>query len=403
MSNKEQSVAKALGGQSLWPTIYVLIYTFYTLAFSLSMSTILIRIGYISYYVMSVFYFFKIITQSSHSRFVKSLTLMVAIIFIYGILLIIQGSSSWLTTMPTTTFLVVHLESILPIYAFYFFGRNEKINPTWFALIFILFFLDAYLLYYHNRMMQFEKLLNADEGFINNTGYAWAALLPVIVFLDKKKFLQYISIALVMLFVMLCIKRGAIVISIVGIVYFIFKSMNKAKASQKVLILMISIILGYFILQLFNSLIESNDLFAMRFERTLEGDSSGRNDIYSFFLNYLFSAENGMHIFWGNGAFATVRLRGIEAHNDWLEYAIDMGILGLLVYAFFWVSVWKNYYFCSKNGVDNQVLLAMGMVIIMNFIRSFISMSFDNLFFFSAAVIGYTMAMADNLRYHKTI
>ena len=38
----------------------------------------------------------------------------------------------------------------------------------------------------------------------------------------------------------------------------------------------------------------------------------------------------------------------------------------------------------------------MGMVLLMIFVRSFISMSLYDMSFFSAALIGYTMAMVDN-------
>ena len=105
--------------------------------------------------------------------------------------------------------------------------------------------------------------------------------------------------------------------------------------------------------------------------------------------------ENGRHFILGNGAFGTVKLFGYEAHNDWLEYAIDMGIVGLILYCIYWIRISKNYFAYSKFNSNNPILIAMGMVIIVNFLRSFFSMSLDDMSFFSAAVLGFTMAKAD--------
>lgn len=401
MAKDKLNISKVLGGQSLWPTIYVLVYTLYTVAFSLRMNVNFIRMGYLAYYAMSLGFLFKVVLKKKQSPFMKSLLFILILVIIYGTVLLINGMSGWEGQIGINTFLMVHLESIVPVFAFYYFGQSNKINTTWFSYIFVFFVIDAYLLYYNNYTTQMETLLNAEEGFINNTGYTWAALLPLVTFINKRKTLQYLFMGLVVFFVLICVKRGAIIITIIGTLYFLFKSMGKANMRRRVSILIIGIGLGILFLYYFNSLLENNEFFALRFEITKEGDSSGRDSIYSYFYRYFFSAENGWHIFFGNGAFGTVKLFGIEAHNDWLEYAIDMGLLGVIAYAVYWINAAKNYSFYSKNGGDKNILIAMGMVLIMNFIRSFISMSFDNMFFFTSAVLGYTMSIADSLRHNN--
>ena len=45
--------------------------------------------------------------------------------------------------------------------------------------------------------------------------------------------------------------------------------------------------------------------------------------------------------------------------------------------------------------MQEEVVVAMGMVLIINFGRTLFSMSFNDMSFFSAMLIGYTMAMVD--------
>ena len=401
MAKGKINISKVLGGKALWPTIYVLVYTFYIVAFSLRMNVNLIRLGYIAYYAMSIWFFFKIVLKKKQSPFMKSLIFMFVLVIIYATILLITGTSGWRRQMETNTFLMVHLESMVPLFVFYYFGQSGKINSEWFSYISVFFVIDAYMLYYSNTTIQMESLLNADEGFINNTGYAWAALLPLIAFLNKRKTIQYLFIGLVVFFVLMCVKRGAIIITIIGTLYFLFKSMEKTSTSRRVSMLIFGAGLGIIFLNYFNSLVESNEFFAMRYEDTMEGNLSGRDRIFSYFFHYFFSEENAIHFFFGNGALGTVKILGIEAHNDWLEYAIDMGFLGVIAYAVYWINAAKNYSFYSKNGGDKYILMAMGMVLIMNFVRSFMSMSLDNMYFFTSAVLGYTMSMADSLRYNN--
>lgn len=395
------NIPKILGGKALWATLYVLIYSLYTAAFSFKLNVNFIRIGYVLFYAFSVWYTLKVVSKGNWFPFLKILILFFSLVLIHGVIFLVQGTSYG--HIQSSTFLINHAASVLPIFPFYYFGKYEKLTNNWFALMLILFAFDAYCLYYHNRAIFLESIINADEGFINNSGYVWASLLPFVAFLNKSKILQYLSIAIIMYFVLTCFKRGAIVVVIVSLLYFVLHTMLKAGWKQKILIVFLTIAGVLLLFNFTETLLSENQFFAVRMERSLEGDSGGRDSIYSFFYKYFFSAENAANIVFGDGAFATIKLLGIEAHNDWLEYAIDMGLIGIVLYFFYWKRMAKNYFYFSKYSKDDIILTAMGMVLIINFIRTFVSMSFSDMSFFSAALIGYTMAVVDKQRFIKAI
>ena len=392
-------IHRELGGRALGATLYVLIYSLYTAAFSFNLNVNLIRLSYVLFYVFSVWYALKVVLKGNWSPFLRILILFCSLVLIYGVIFLVQGTSYG--NIQSSTFLIIHAVSVLPLFTFYYFGKYEKLTNNWFALMLILFAFDAYCLYYHNRFLLLESIINSDEGFTNNSGYIWASLLPFVAFLNKRKTLQYLCIGIILFFVITCFKRGAILVAVVALLYFVLHSMQKSGWIQKTLVVFLTLAVVVLLFNYIESLLSENLFFAERMEQTLEGDSSGRDNIYSFFYNYFFSAENGANMILGNGAFATVKLRGIEAHNDWLEYAIDMGLIGIVFYFLYWKRIANNYFFFSKHKKDETIFIAMGMVVIVNLVRTFFSMSFNDMSFFSAALIGYTMAVVDKWRQVK--
>ena len=142
---------------------------------------------------------------------------------------------------------------------------------------------------------------------------------------------------------------------------------------------------------------DSNDFFFNRVMETKEGKSSERDNIYGFFLNYFFSADNGFNFIWGNGAYGTTKIYGTEAHNDWLEVAIDFGIVGLILFMSFWLSIYKNIRY-SKKYISTALFSAVVMCVIFIFSRTFFSMSIGDLSFVSASVLGCGMGLIDRER-----
>lgn len=126
--------------------------------------------------------------------------------------------------------------------------------------------------------------------------------------------------------------------------------------------------------------------------QTLEGDSSGRDSIYSI-LWYAF-LENGslFHCLFGLGVDATISIAGNFVHNDWLELLINNGLLGIVLYAWYW---WK---FASlKNKIEEEnTKCAVVACCITFFVLTLYSMSYSNMNIFSTMGFGYCVVKADS-------
>jgi O-antigen ligase len=290
--------------------------------------------------------------------------------------------------------------SIIPIYAFYYFSKYDKIDSNWFSIIILLFLLDAFLL--NKSSIKTAEVINDNENFINNTGYLWISLLPVTAFLNnRKKIIQYTCIIIISYYVIFSFKRGAIILGLLAMFYFIYQTIRNGSTIKKITTAIIFGLLVFLTINLFNSLLENNEFFYGRIQDTLDGDLSGRDRIWEIAINYIFSNENGLKIIYGNGAHATVRIIGIEAHNDWLEYIFDIGLLGTLCYLIYWISIINNFKYIYKK--NNIITTALGMFIIINLGRTLFSMSFNDMSIFSTATLGYCMAIIDNQRKNRQI
>jgi hypothetical protein len=83
---------------------------------------------------------------------------------------------------------------------------------------------------------------------------------------------------------------------------------------------------------------------------------------------------------------------GIIAHNDWLEIAYCLGLLGISVYVVYWVSLFKLWRIIKK---DNSLKMIVGMFIIIFFMRTFFSMSYYMVPEYSCLALGYALATAE--------
>ena len=90
--------------------------------------------------------------------------------------------------------------------------------------------------------------------------------------------------------------------------------------------------LFYFISDFYST----NTYFQHRLEATKEGNSSGRDDIYETLLNHILSNGNLFGMIFGEGALATTKITWTAAHNDWLEFMVDMGLIGFVSYVVYW-------------------------------------------------------------------
>lgn len=138
--------------------------------------------------------------------------------------------------------------------------------------------------------------------------------------------------------------RGTFLAQIFGfIVYFIFRGKGKIK-------LELPLVIAYFILIYF---VDPNILHRAKYITQAQNIAS--TDIrtviwttsFRIFLDYpIFGIGVGnFKIFYEKYLTVPSEIFG-HAHNDFLNYAVNMGVLGLLVFIFLWVVIW--FYFKNR-------------------------------------------------------
>ena len=377
--------------------IYILLWLVYELQFFIfgSSGTIYSHLIILFLMVSSLYFMIYAIVRYRMPSYMKSLSWLLIMFTIYGGLLMVSPTVITHSSIVVSkyTYLQSIYISLLPIYPFFVFTKKGIIQKKFIMFWTLIFFASVTLQYFQNHQL---LLINAEESgstqeeFTNNIGYVFLSLIPLLAFFSKKQLVQYLGLAYVLVFILLSMKRGAIIIGALCVLLFLYLSLKGANRSRRIFAIVMGIIMivvGYYVvLQLF----DNSAYFNIRVEETLEGDSSGRDLLFSGLLSHFLNEQNYLRILFGNGALSTLRIMDQYAHNDWLEIAINHGVLGLFVYVAYWISFYKSI---KKSKFDDEVHLALCVLFLCYFLRTFFSMSYGDMTICSTLCLGYSMAI----------
>ena len=342
----------------------------------------------------------KIWKMPNNPSYIKGLNLLVLMFTIYGFALILMSPSTIYyrmsgMSMASYNYIKAIYLSILPIYAFYYFSLKGYLTAErlrWWAVVFCISCVVSYFIYMQQAM---EKLLESGssaEETTNNAGYLFLSLIPIWVFYRKKPLLQYAGLAFCMAFLLMGMKRGAIAIGGVVYIYLIWQIIRNAKGKQRVIVILFTATLAivgvYFVIDMMTS----GDYFMERLEATKEGNSSGRDSLYSFFWTYFTEKADAIQYLFGRGANGTLEIYYNYAHNDWLEIAVNQGLLGIVVYAVYWKKLYSTWR--KSTNIEAKTILAL--VGIIYFAKTFFSMSYGDMTYVCTSVLGYALATYKN-------
>ena len=321
------------------------------------------------------------------------LNILVALFTIYGIYLMIQyNPADYIVKRDPFIYLKKIYMSLLPIYTFYVFIKEKNIDSRkMFTLIFI-FLMFATVEYFHNQKEQMIKaaiLGFNDTEITNNMGYLFLSLMPACVFLYKKPLIQYIASGYCFVFILLGMKRGAIIIGTICLIWFLWNNLKNTNIRKRFGLLSLSLILcvvGFLFIQ---HQMENSYYFQKRVEQTLEGNSSGRDVLYGTFLDYFWNKTTPLKFAFGSGADATLKVSYNYAHNDWLEIAVNQGVLGIVIYMLYWIFFAKES--LSKN-YSRQEKLALQLLFMICFMKTLFSMSYYSMSTSATFILGYCLA-----------
>lgn len=346
--------------------------------------------------LMGIYYTVKTICLPNIPVYFTGLNMLFFMFIIYGILLLFSNHHyiiifSW-SEVPNSTFLKNIFLSLPNVYVFYYFSRKgyltEKALKKW-----VIVFLASSVFRYIDNQMAFLNMMQLKgvqtKEMTNNMGYLFVALMPTIAVFKDKVRIQYGILILCMAFIMMAMKRGAIIVGTIMLIYILYFNYkyNKNVSKRKVIVFSLFIIVAaYFITEY---MLESSDYFMSRIEQTKEGNSSGRNALYERYWNHFKNETDILKYLLGNGANATLGIGVNYAHNDWLEIAIDEGVLGLVIYCIYWFCFWRTIASIKYNITAKLVLT---LTFISFLIMTVFSMSYTEYSIYSCSVFGYYLA-----------
>lgn len=339
--------------------------------------------------VVSFYYFAYTLFHYRIPQYLKGLTLLLLVLIAYGLIYML-GSVGKVRQAYLQSILI----SLLPIFPFYVFTRQGKLNLKtlrWWIIVFVIATTVEFF-QVQQRTIQ-VKMMDEDAEMVNNVGYIFLSIMPLLAFYSRKKIIMYAGLVYLAVFILLAMKRGALLIGVVIVLWMIYSTLKESKGIRKIGTFLLTLFLFFLLVSFARELLSTSDLFNARIENTMEGDSSGRDYIYSTLWNHFLYDSTILQQLFGNGAEATVRIAHIHAHNDWLELMINQGLLGIIVYLVYWYRFFNT---CKSSKFDDELFLAMSTLFIIYFLKTLFSMSYSNVSIYSAICLGYCLGLISN-------
>ena len=345
----------------------------------------------------SFYHFTIILFQKNKTFFFKSLIVLTCMYIVYGLFLfltdgmVVHGKSA--INPPTYLYIETYLLSLLPIFSFYYFTKSGKIDISIMNVLVPIFILVSITEFYRSQaeMMQLilEKRKVLVDEITNNGGYIVASVLPTLLVYRNKKIIQYSCLVICAIFVLISMKRGAILISMLSILFILNDSLKHSKRVHKILTFSLIAIMAIILICAFNSLLSSSDYFFERLQATKDGDTSSRDELYGEFIYFFINDANIFQQFIGIGANGTLKISFNYAHNDWLETLINQGIIGILIFISFWRNFFRETHASYLSEQSRYVVLT---VFFFGITKTFFSMSIGEMTTYTNCVLGFALA-----------
>ena len=305
---------------------------------------------------------------------------------IYGSIIIICGDGVQWTA--DSAYLKNSFNSLLPIIFFFIQTKEGKLTQSRIRY-YTLFILAVLIPLYFFFKSQFMHEYNVDDA-TNNISYMFVAVMPIIYFFYKRTFTQYILMALIIFFILMGMKRGAILIASCCVLVFLYSGIREGSTVKKVYTVILSTLIVAGITYYVGYMMHTSEYFISRVESTIEGNSSGRDIIYTKIWNIITEERNLFYILFGRGANSTIKYTGNFAHQDWLETACNNGILGVTMLFIFFIllgnTVWK-----SRKYLQSHFYYCFLTLFFICFTKTIFSMSIQNFDMCQSMILGYIL------------
>lgn len=266
------------------------------------------------------------------------------------------------------------LVALLTYFPFYYYSTRKYLTEKSLMVFYVLFFIVSILTFFTTSQAMTE--LTGSNDVVNSSSYLFLSLLPLSIVFWRKKYLFIISFLLSLVFILFAAKRGPIVgVILIGIIvfYYWWISGKRMFSLWHILTILVTFVSAIYIGKY---IIENNSLLQMRFQSMLEGDSSGRDVIYSTLFDKWLYSDSVINFLFGYGFFASAHITGIVAHNDWLEIVTSLGLIGGVIYAIFFILVIKFIVTRNKWSIQDKTMISVILIVLL--IKSMFSMGYTS-------------------------
>ena len=376
--------------------VYLLLWTFYMLQGTLyDKSSIISKTLLIVVILLSLKEAFRMLRYYKYPPIFRSLNVLFIMYTIYALFFEILDLNRYIIGNYESSF-IGNIKgvytSFLPIYVFYLYTLKGYITEKLLRMWVPIFFVVAILGYFAAQREILEQLMETgssrDEA-TNNYSYTFVFLLPCMILFRKKQLLMYSGMVVCMVFLIIGMKRGAIFIGCVTLYLILIKLFSQFSNSKKITLFAF---IGVIIVVLFNQwnhMIETSDYFNQRLQATLEGEDSGRSDLWSNILSVFVNDTSLFQMIFGRGSKGTLFIGHNYAHNDWLEILIDNGLVGLFIFS----EYWYRFYTETKSRKLNSISkLCLFVLFVSLFMKTLFSMSISSMRIYATLMLGFSLA-----------
>lgn len=280
---------------------------------------------------------------------------------------------SYLWSNPSTTTLGNTLYALLAFVMFAFLGKEGILTQKFILVSAILLTVAAIPSFYNAQQLALAKLASGGDEATVNASTIFLMLLPLL-FCLRNRVISLVLFCVCLFFLISGAKRGNILAAVIPAVLYawmLYKENKRNVFKISVLIIAIAAIALWI-----KDLVLSDEYLLRRLEQTLEGNTSGRDVIYSTMWDMWYGVGSIVNLLFGYGYNGTFLYSPMHkfAHNDWLEILVDFGLLGALFYAAIFIS-FARLYFRLDRGYPRLVCIA---IVSIWFMKTLYSMGFTD-------------------------
>lgn len=331
----------------------------------------------------------NVLAKRIQSPILKTAFMLLVMYCVYGLWVIISDPVIIFSDgrrVSNYVYLQTALKSLLPIFMFYYYTKKGLLNEKRIKIYAIIFLALSLKSFFQNKYLALEE--DGTDEVTNNAAYGFVNLIPIVYFFRKKVVFQYIFLAFLGVFMLMGMKRGAILIGGLSIIIFLYSNNKGVSRKRKAIntVLTVAILIGavYYVADM----LQTSDYFVRRIEQTIDGNSSGRDLIYASIWNAFINESNPLYFLFGHGANATIGVAGNFAHQDWLETIYNNGVLGGMVLLSFFIVITKTVYKQRRRFPTYMYYSFMILVFIM-LSKTLFSMSIQSIGTMHTMLLGY--------------